>query len=130
MTAELALGFVEIVRCKIGGNLTSLEAILLRSGMSPTAAAGGFDADTLTFFQTSTELSRHPFGQTVFADDRGLPRCARLAAGQTPWPAGAAVCQQSYIAVCQHFNLTHDAIATAMFPGSPPIPPKRGEPNR
>src|SRR5579863_1603825 len=125
MAAELAAGFLEIMRSDVCHEtvLYQLDAECgcldnrPRSGSrsAPSAAARRFNSYALTSPQSRAELSRHFLNRAIAADDAGLSRRSRRAAGQTPGGMRAPVRKQCYFAIGQDFDFADNSAPPAML---------------
>ncbi len=98
---------------------------IAKSIRSPTAAAGGLNSDPVACTQAGAELSRHRLDRSAAADNARPARCAVDAAVQSPRREHTSVGKQGYFAISQHFYLTDNSIAAAIFSASAAARPKR-----
>src|SRR5579864_719411 len=89
--------------------------MISRAFRAPTAAARRLNCNSLSFAQTRAELSRHLLDRAIVARDESLSRRAVRGSSQSPRAARAPVCKQSHLAIDENFDLTNDAVSTAIF---------------
>src|ERR1019366_8200923 len=89
------------------------DSVLFHS--SPAAAAWGFDANAFAAPQARAALAGHEIGRTIGAKYFGPSRRSVLAACETVRLRLAPVGEQGHGGVGEHFHLSDDAVAAAMF---------------
>src|SRR5947209_12453427 len=89
-----------------------------KSSSSPSASTGRLNPNAFPFFETHAALRGNHSFTAVVPDDHVSARTSVAAPTETIRAAQTAIGKQRHIGVTEHFELTHDPIATAILAAS------------